>query len=101
MRKINLALFPRNERYFFLILDNCHTSEFSRVVSSIKKLASECEKRGNAINVLECKSVSKWYGEAAVLKNVNFDLAENEIHAIVGKMGRQEHVSKIISGLVP
>ena len=57
---------------------------------------------GEAINVLECKSVSKWYGETAVLNNVNFDLAQNEIHAIVGENGAgKSTLVKIISGLVP
>ena len=57
---------------------------------------------GFTINVLECKSVSKWYGEAAVLKNVDFDLAQNEIHAIVGENGAgKSTLVKIISGLVP
>jgi ABC-type sugar transport system ATPase subunit len=54
------------------------------------------------INVLECKSLSKWYGEAAVLKNVDFNLAQNEIHAIVGENGAgKSTLVKIISGLVP
>ena len=58
--------------------------------------------RGTSINVLECKSVSKWYGETAVLSNVNFDLAQNEIHAIVGENGAgKSTLVKIISGLVP
>ena len=57
---------------------------------------------GTVINVLECKSVSKWYGDAAVLKDVNFDLAQNEIHAIVGENGAgKSTLVKIISGLVP
>lgn len=51
---------------------------------------------------MECKSVSKWYGGAAVLKNVDFDLAQNEIHAIVGENGAgKSTLVKIISGLVP
>ena len=51
---------------------------------------------------MECKSVSKWYGESAVLKDVNFDLAQNEIHAIVGENGAgKSTLVKIISGLVP
>ena len=54
------------------------------------------------INVLECRSLSKWYGEAAVLKNVDFNLAQNEIHAIVGENGAgKSTLVKIISGLVP
>lgn len=57
---------------------------------------------GFTINVLECKSVSKWYGDAAVLKSVDFDLAQNEIHAIVGENGAgKSTLVKIISGLVP
>jgi len=51
---------------------------------------------------LECNSVSKWYGEAAVLKNVNFNLAQDEIHAIIGENGAgKSTLVKIISGLVP
>jgi len=57
---------------------------------------------GFTINVLECKSVSKWYGDAEVLKNVDFNLAQNEIHAIVGENGAgKSTLVKIISGLVP
>lgn len=57
---------------------------------------------GFTINVLECKSVSKWYGEAEVLKSVDFNLAQNEIHAIVGENGAgKSTLVKIISGLVP
>jgi len=51
---------------------------------------------------LECKSVSKWYGDAEVLKSVDFNLAQNEIHAIVGENGAgKSTLVKIISGLVP
>jgi ABC-type sugar transport system ATPase subunit len=57
---------------------------------------------GFTINVLECKSVSKWYGDAEVLKSVDFNLAQNEIHAIVGENGAgKSTLVKIISGLVP
>lgn len=51
---------------------------------------------------MECKSVSKWYGDAEVLKSVDFNLAQNEIHAIVGENGAgKSTLVKIISGLVP
>lgn len=54
------------------------------------------------MNVLECKSLSKWYGDSAVLRDVDFELAQNEIHAIVGENGAgKSTLVKIISGLVP
>lgn len=60
------------------------------------------KRKGTAINILECRDVSKWYGESAVLKNVNFSLAQNEIHAIVGENGAgKSTLVKIIAGLVP
>ncbi len=54
------------------------------------------------MKVLECKSLSKWYGDSAVLNNVDFELDQNEIHAIVGENGAgKSTLVKIISGLVP
>jgi ABC-type sugar transport system ATPase subunit len=53
------------------------------------------------INILECRDISKWYGESPVLSNVDFELAQNEIHAIVGENGAgKSTLAKIIAGLV-
>ena len=54
-----------------------------------------------SLDFLVCKDISKWYGEAQVLNKVNFTLASNEIHAIVGENGAgKSTLVKIISGLV-
>ena len=54
-----------------------------------------------SLDSLVCTDISKWYGEAQVLNNVNFTLAANEIHAIVGENGAgKSTLVKIISGLV-
>ena len=58
------------------------------------------ELRGGAIKVLECRSISKWYGDSAVLKKVDFELDQNEIHAIVGENGAgKSTVVKVLTGI--
>ena len=57
---------------------------------------------GGKINILECIGLSKWYGEAQVLHNINFELKQGEIHAVVGENGAgKSTLVKIIAGLVP
>lgn len=51
--------------------------------------------------VVECRGVSKWYGAAKVLDDVDFTVNEGEIHVLLGENGAgKSTLVKIIAGLV-
>ena len=51
--------------------------------------------------ILQMKSITKEYKGVPVLKNVDFDLEENEIHALVGENGAgKSTLTKILAGAV-
>lgn len=51
--------------------------------------------------VVECRQVSKWYGTAKVLDDVDFTANEAEIHVILGENGAgKSTLVKVIAGLV-
>jgi simple sugar transport system ATP-binding protein len=51
--------------------------------------------------ILQMKSMTKEYKGVPVLKNVDFDLEENEIHALVGENGAgKSTLTKILAGAV-
>lgn len=51
--------------------------------------------------IVECRSVSKWYGTAKVLDDVDFSVNPGEIHVILGENGAgKSTLVKIIAGLV-
>jgi ABC-type sugar transport system ATPase subunit len=53
------------------------------------------------VAVVECRQVSKWYGTAKVLDDVDFSVHEGEIHVILGENGAgKSTLVKIIAGLV-
>ena len=50
---------------------------------------------------VECRGVSKWYGTAKVLDEVDFSVDEGEIHVLLGENGAgKSTLVKIIAGLV-
>ncbi len=51
---------------------------------------------------LEMKGIYKSFGPVEVLKNVNFDVKENEFHALVGENGAgKSTLMKILTGIFP
>ncbi|MEJ5228671.1 MAG: ATP-binding cassette domain-containing protein, partial [Pseudothermotoga sp.] len=51
--------------------------------------------------VVELRNIVKIYGEHKVLKNVDFDLREGEIHCLVGENGAgKSTLIKILAGAV-
>jgi simple sugar transport system ATP-binding protein len=51
--------------------------------------------------ILQMKRMTKEYKGVPVLKNVNFDLEENEIHAVVGENGAgKSTLTKILAGAI-
>ena len=51
--------------------------------------------------IIECRQVSKWYGTAKVLDDVDFSVNQGEIHVILGENGAgKSTLVKIIAGLV-
>ena len=50
--------------------------------------------------VLEVKEIHKSFGDVAVLKGINFEISQGEIHALVGENGAgKSTIIKIISGV--
>ncbi|MDA2987604.1 MAG: sugar ABC transporter ATP-binding protein [Actinomycetota bacterium] len=51
--------------------------------------------------VVDCRGVSKWYGTAKVLDDVDFSVNEGEIHVLLGENGAgKSTLVKIVAGLV-
>lgn len=51
--------------------------------------------------VLECRSLTKWFGDACVLDNVDLEVGPGEIHVVLGENGAgKSTLVKIIAGLV-
>lgn len=51
--------------------------------------------------VVDCRQVTKWYGAAKVLDDVDFAVNEGEIHVILGENGAgKSTLVKVIAGLV-
>lgn len=55
-----------------------------------------------SVAVLTARSISKRYGQALALENVDFDLRRGEIHALLGENGAgKSTLMKVLSGLTP